>query len=251
MLTCIGLPRCSPSQHHYFPFSLHKRYIIRLCLIRSSLSAQSSCFVPPHCNHTTLKDVTKHFLCSIVVQKVLVALLLVTNPPISSVLHTVKDLRVGAAPMLSVREATNATTRQLEPDATCPRDLLCLLSRQKTPTSRSTPLCHLLALFLAPTELEPTPSLERNRMHGSSTESLGPPCPRVSRSPTTYARTGSALSPVHEKSTNMMLDSRGMVSYAPPTTSLPTTAAVSAGIRRRWQADSLQRLHTYFDCYCS
>ncbi len=31
---------------------------------------------------------------------------------------------------------------------------------------------------LTPTELEPTSSLERNRMHGSSTESLVPPCPQ-------------------------------------------------------------------------
>ncbi len=65
-----------------------------------------------------------------------------------------------------------------------------------------------------------TSSLERNRMHGSSTESLGPAFPRVSRAQATYARTGSALSPVHAQSTGMMLDSRRMVRYAPPTTSL-------------------------------
>ncbi len=57
-------------------------------------------------------------------------------------------------------------------------------------------------------------------MHGSSTESLGPAFHRVSRAPETYARTGSALSPIHEQSTDMMLDSRGMVLYVPPTTSL-------------------------------
>ncbi len=132
-------------------FSPHKRDIIRMFLISSSLSAHSSCFIPPHCNHTTLKEVPKHFPCSIVAHKVLVALLLVAIPPISSVLHPVKDPRVSTAPMLSVWEATNATSRQLEQAGTCPRDLVCLLSRQKTRTSQPTPeaLCHLLALFLA------------------------------------------------------------------------------------------------------
>ncbi|PBK80734.1 hypothetical protein ARMGADRAFT_1039883 [Armillaria gallica] len=68
--------------------------------------------------------------------------------------------------------------------------------------------------------LEPTSSLERNRMHGSSTKSLGPAFPRVSRSLGTYARSGSALSVIHEQSIGMMLDSRGMLRYAPPNTSL-------------------------------
>ncbi|KAK0227210.1 hypothetical protein EDD85DRAFT_162541 [Armillaria nabsnona] len=63
---------------------------------------------------------------------------------------------------------------------------------------------------LTPTEFEFTSSLERNRMHGSSTESLGPAFHRVSRAPETYARTSSALSPVHEQSTDVMLGSRGM-----------------------------------------
>ncbi|KAK0467450.1 hypothetical protein IW261DRAFT_1520141, partial [Armillaria novae-zelandiae] len=71
---------------------------------------------------------------------------------------------------------------------------------------------------LTPTGPEFTSSLERNRMHGSSIESLGPGFPRVSRSPPTSARTGSALGLVHDQSTDMALDSRGMVRYAPPTT---------------------------------
>ncbi|SJL17275.1 uncharacterized protein ARMOST_20822 [Armillaria ostoyae] len=83
---------------------------------------------------------------------------------------------------------------------------------------------------LTPTELELNSSLERNGIHGSSTQSLGPTFPRVSRASATYSRTGSALSPVHEQSTDMMLDSRGVVRYAPPTTSL---------------IDPLQRLRTY------
>ncbi len=57
-------------------------------------------------------------------------------------------------------------------------------------------------------------------MHGSSTESLGPAFPCESRYPETYARTGAVLSPVHEQGTDLTLDSRGMVRYAPPTTSL-------------------------------
>ncbi|KAK0209644.1 hypothetical protein IW262DRAFT_504739 [Armillaria fumosa] len=73
---------------------------------------------------------------------------------------------------------------------------------------------------LTPTGLEFTSPLERNRMHGSSVENRGPAFPRVSRSPATSARTGAALGLVHEQSTDMMLDSRGMVRYAPPTTSL-------------------------------
>ncbi len=136
LLICIGLPRCSPSKHHYSPFSTHNGYIMRACLTRSSLSAHSSCFIPLHCKHTTLKEVPKHFPRNIVAQRVIVVLLLVTIIPISSVLYPVKVSRVCAAPMLSVREATNATTRQLEPAATCQKDLPCLLSHQKTPTSR-------------------------------------------------------------------------------------------------------------------
>ncbi|PBK72032.1 hypothetical protein ARMSODRAFT_740555 [Armillaria solidipes] len=69
---------------------------------------------------------------------------------------------------------------------------------------------------LTPTELELTSSLERNRMHGSSTESLGPAFLRVFRSPATYARTGSALNPIRQQSTDMVLDSRGMVHYHLP-----------------------------------
>ncbi|PBK72036.1 hypothetical protein ARMSODRAFT_740865 [Armillaria solidipes] len=53
---------------------------------------------------------------------------------------------------------------------------------------------------LTPTELELSSSLERNRMHDSSTESLGPAFPRVSRASATYARSGSALNPVHDMS---------------------------------------------------
>ncbi len=157
-------------------------------------------------------------------QKVLIALLLATIPPISSILHPVKILRVRVAPMLSgVREATNATTRQLEPAGTCRRDLPCLLSVRRLQRHGQLPMSfarHVPGSDLTPTELELASSLERNRMHGSSTESLGPAFPRVSRSPAIYARNGSALSPVHEQSTDMMLDSRGMVLYAPPSTSL-------------------------------
>ncbi|KAK0435888.1 hypothetical protein EV421DRAFT_2022333 [Armillaria borealis] len=63
---------------------------------------------------------------------------------------------------------------------------------------------------LTPTEREFTSSLERNRMHGSSSESLGPAFLRVSRASATYTRSGSALNPAHEQSTEMMLDSGGM-----------------------------------------
>lgn len=73
---------------------------------------------------------------------------------------------------------------------------------------------------LTPTGLEFTSPLERNRIHGSSIESLGPAFPRVSRSPATSARTGAALGLIHEQNTDMMLDSRGMVRCAPPPTSL-------------------------------
>ncbi|KAK0421483.1 hypothetical protein EV421DRAFT_1280465 [Armillaria borealis] len=57
-------------------------------------------------------------------------------------------------------------------------------------------------------------------MHDSSSESLGPAFPRVSRAPATYTRTGSASNPIRQQNTEMMLDSRGMVRYASPTTSL-------------------------------
>ncbi|KAK0191748.1 hypothetical protein F5146DRAFT_612963 [Armillaria mellea] len=73
---------------------------------------------------------------------------------------------------------------------------------------------------LTPAELELASSLERNGMPGPPADSLGLGFPHVSRPSASHARTGSALSSIYEQSTDMMLDSRGMVRYSPPTASL-------------------------------
>ncbi len=172
---------------------------MRVCLIRCSLSAHSSCFVPLHCNHTiTLKEVPKHFPCNTVAQKALVALLQATILPISSVLYAVKVPRVSAAPMLSVREYHSTTrTGRCMPEGSplpfIPSEDSNVTVNSLMPFTRPVP-----GSDLTPTELEFSSSLEGNRMLGSSTESLGPAFPRVSRVPETYVRTGSALSPVHD-----------------------------------------------------
>ncbi len=76
--------------------------------------------------------------------------------------------------------------------------------------------CPVSSSDLTPTELELPSSLERNRMYGFSTESLAL---HFLMYPDPWELT-LTLSPVHEQSTDMMSDSRGIVRYAPPTTSL-------------------------------
>ncbi|PBL01539.1 hypothetical protein ARMGADRAFT_220130 [Armillaria gallica] len=194
-------------------FSPHKGYILRVCPFRLSLSTHSSCFVPLHCNHTTpLKEVLKHFPCGIVAQKVLVSTAS-DNPTdfFRPLPHEGPQSQRGSyaeRPRSDERYHSTAQAGRYMPEGSP----LPFIPSEDSNVTVNSPMAFTRPVpgsDLTPTDLEPTPSLEQNKMHGSSTESLGPAFRRVSRSPTTYARTGSALSPVHEQSTDMMLDFRG------------------------------------------
>ncbi|KAK0227206.1 hypothetical protein EDD85DRAFT_162086 [Armillaria nabsnona] len=203
-------------------FRPHKRYIMRVCLIRSSLSAHSSCFVPLHCSHMTLKEVLKHFpYCGSGSSRRSTAR---DNPtdlfrPLAREGSQSQRGSDAERPRSDERYHSIARVGRYMPEGSplpfIPSEDSNITDNSPTSFARPVP-----SSDLTPTELEPTSSLERNKMHGSSNESLGPAFHRVSRAPETYDRTGSALRPVHEQSTDMMLDSRGMIRYVTPTTSL-------------------------------